>query len=142
MVTWFYFQNNYSVVRQGAPGAGEVRQAHLFSRERCPGNGFNKLSRYAMLWTARHRWPKGARFAFNCYRHYAMVLGKMPRGRAKHPVEQRGGDTGVPPVRNPIWTRTVAVGGVSWMRLRCRTAIKLHGAPAVVRQQPGDDRCK
>jgi hypothetical protein len=34
-------------------------------------NGFNKLSCYAMLWTARHRWPKSARFAFNCYRHYA-----------------------------------------------------------------------
>jgi hypothetical protein len=32
-------------------------------------NGFNELSRYAMLWTARHRWPKGTRFAFNCYRH-------------------------------------------------------------------------
>jgi hypothetical protein len=37
-------------------------------------NGFNKLSCYAMLWTARHRWPKGARFAFNCYRHYARCL--------------------------------------------------------------------
>ncbi len=23
-------------------------------------NGFNKLSRYAMLWTARQHWPKGA----------------------------------------------------------------------------------
>ena len=34
-------------------------------------NGFNELSRYAMLWTARHRWPKGARFSFNCYKHYA-----------------------------------------------------------------------
>ena len=28
-------------------------------------NGFNKLSRLAMLWTVRHRWPAGARFAFN-----------------------------------------------------------------------------
>ena len=28
-------------------------------------NGFNKLSRLAMLWTVRHRWPTGARFAFN-----------------------------------------------------------------------------
>ncbi len=28
-------------------------------------NGFNELSPYLMLWTARHRWPKGARFAFN-----------------------------------------------------------------------------
>ena len=28
-------------------------------------NGFNELSRLAMLWTVRHRWPDGARFAFN-----------------------------------------------------------------------------
>ena len=28
-------------------------------------NGFNKLSRLAMLWTVRRRWPAGARFAFN-----------------------------------------------------------------------------
>ena len=28
-------------------------------------NGFNELSRLAMLWTVRHRWPTGARFAFN-----------------------------------------------------------------------------
>ena len=28
-------------------------------------NGFNELSRLAMLWTVRHRWPAGARFAFN-----------------------------------------------------------------------------
>ena len=30
-------------------------------------NGFNELSRLAMLWTVRHRWPTGASFAFNCY---------------------------------------------------------------------------
>ena len=28
-------------------------------------NGFNKLSRLAMLWTVQHRWPAEARFAFN-----------------------------------------------------------------------------
>ena len=28
-------------------------------------NGFNELSRLAMLWTVRHRWPAGAIFAFN-----------------------------------------------------------------------------
>ena len=28
-------------------------------------NGFNELSRLAMLWTVRYRWPAGARFAFN-----------------------------------------------------------------------------
>ena len=28
-------------------------------------NGFNKLSRFEMLWNVRHTWPEGARFAFN-----------------------------------------------------------------------------
>ena len=28
-------------------------------------NGFNELIRLAMLWTVWHRWPVGARFAFN-----------------------------------------------------------------------------
>ena len=28
-------------------------------------NRFNKLSRLAMLWTLRHVWPAGVRFAFN-----------------------------------------------------------------------------
>ncbi len=34
-------------------------------------NGFNKLPQNVMLWTARHHWPKGAQYVFNCYRHYA-----------------------------------------------------------------------
>ena len=37
-------------------------------------NAFNKLSRLTMLWTVRHRWPAGARFAFNFYRHWAQLL--------------------------------------------------------------------
>jgi hypothetical protein len=32
-------------------------------------NGFNELGRKTMLWTVRHTWAAGARFAFNCYRH-------------------------------------------------------------------------
>ena len=32
-------------------------------------NGFNEMSRLSMLWTVRHSWPAGARFALNCYRH-------------------------------------------------------------------------
>ena len=28
-------------------------------------NGLYKLSRLAILWTVRHRWPAGMRFAFN-----------------------------------------------------------------------------
>ena len=31
-----------------------------------------------MLWTVRHRWPDGARFAFNCYKHWAQLLLRQP----------------------------------------------------------------
>ena len=41
-------------------------------------NGFNNLSRLEMLWTVRHRWPAGARFAFNCYKHWAQLLLRQP----------------------------------------------------------------
>ncbi len=37
-------------------------------------NGFNELGRRAMLWTVRHRWASGARFAFNCYRHASKLI--------------------------------------------------------------------
>ena len=40
--------------------------------------GFNKLSRLKMLWTVRHRWPAGARFAFNFYKHWAQLLLRQP----------------------------------------------------------------
>ena len=32
-----------------------------------------------MLWTVRHRWPTGDRFAFNFYRHWAQLLLYQPR---------------------------------------------------------------
>ena len=45
-------------------------------------NGFNELIRLAMLWTVRHRWPVGTRFAFNCYKHWSQLLlrqtGELP----------------------------------------------------------------
>ena len=37
-------------------------------------NGFNELSPLEMMWTVRHRWTAGTRFAFNCYRHWAQLL--------------------------------------------------------------------
>ena len=40
--------------------------------------GFNELSRLAMLWTVQHRWPVGARLAFNCYRNWAQILLRQP----------------------------------------------------------------
>ena len=27
-----------------------------------------------MMWNLQHRWPAGARFVFNCYRHWAQLL--------------------------------------------------------------------
>ena len=44
-------------------------------------NGFNELSRLAMLWTVRHCWPAGAIFAFNCYKHWAQLLLRQPGSR-------------------------------------------------------------
>jgi hypothetical protein len=37
-------------------------------------NRLNELARRAMLWTVRHRWAAGARFAFNCYRNSAQLI--------------------------------------------------------------------
>jgi hypothetical protein len=37
-------------------------------------NRFNELSQKDMLWTARHRWCNGARFAFNCYQHAGLLI--------------------------------------------------------------------
>ena len=40
------------------------------------------LRSLSMLWTMRHRWPAGFRFAFNCYKHWAQLLlchpGELP----------------------------------------------------------------
>ena len=44
-------------------------------------NGFNELSHLAMLWTVRHLWPAGARFAFNLYRHCAQLFLRQPGSR-------------------------------------------------------------
>ena len=37
-------------------------------------NGFSDMSRLKMMWTVRHHWPAGARFAFNCYSNWAQLL--------------------------------------------------------------------
>ena len=45
-------------------------------------NGFNELSRLAMLWTVRHRWLAESRFAFNYYKPLMKLLlrqlGELP----------------------------------------------------------------
>ena len=41
-------------------------------------NGFNNLSHLAILWTVRHIWPAGERFAFNFYRRWEQLLLRQP----------------------------------------------------------------
>ena len=43
-------------------------------------NAFNEGNRIAFLWTVRHRWPAGAKFTFNCYRHWAQLLVRSEDG--------------------------------------------------------------
>jgi hypothetical protein len=45
-------------------------------------NAFNEGNRIAMFWTLRHEWPSGARFAFNCYRHWAILVVRGENGYA------------------------------------------------------------
>ena len=44
-------------------------------------NGFNKVNRYLMLWTAAHCWTKASRFAFNRYRHQNVVFVRNQPGK-------------------------------------------------------------
>ena len=46
-------------------------------------NAFNEMDRSLMLWTIRHEWPQGARFTFNCYRHWAILF---VRGQDGHGI--------------------------------------------------------
>ena len=59
-------------------------------------NGFNELSRKAMLWTVRHRWSRGARFSFNCYRHFSRLLLRRPGGQAEIILSEEGVTQGDP----------------------------------------------
>jgi hypothetical protein len=36
-------------------------------------NAFNEQNRIKMLWAVRHEWLSGARFVFNCYKHWAVL---------------------------------------------------------------------
>ena len=59
------------------PHAPEDPDVHFLSDAR---NGFNELSRMAMLWEVRHRWPAGSRFAYNLYRHECRLVLRGPPG--------------------------------------------------------------
>jgi hypothetical protein len=59
-------------------------------------NGFNELSRKAMLWTARHRWANGARFSLNCYRHASMLILRRQGGSCEVLLSREGVTQGDP----------------------------------------------
>jgi hypothetical protein len=46
-------------------------------------NAFNEQNRIKMLWAVGHKWPSGARFLLNCYKHWAVL---MLRGNHGHSV--------------------------------------------------------
>jgi hypothetical protein len=37
-------------------------------------NAFNEQYQIEMLWAVQHEWPSGARFVFNCYKHWAVLV--------------------------------------------------------------------
>jgi hypothetical protein len=59
-------------------------------------NGFNELQRKAMLWTVRHLWPSGARMAFNCYRHAAILVLRGKNGHCEFLLSCEGVTQGDP----------------------------------------------
>jgi hypothetical protein len=59
-------------------------------------NAFNEGNRMAMLWTVRHRWPSGARFTFNCYRHWAILIVRAQDGLAIFLFSKEGVTQGDP----------------------------------------------
>jgi hypothetical protein len=52
-------------------------------------NAFNEQNQIAMLWAVRHEWPSGARFTFNCYKHWSslMIHGNNSTGVVLHSKE-------------------------------------------------------
>ena len=55
-------------------------------------NRFKEMIRLAILWTVRHRFLAGARFAFNCYTHWAQLLLRHP-GKLTLTIPSREGVT-------------------------------------------------
>ena len=78
---------------QAPPASGPDHEAVLMVDAY---NGFNELSRKAMLWTVRHRWASGSRLVFNCYRHAAMLVLRRRTGPAETILSQEGVTQGDP----------------------------------------------
>ena len=53
-------------------------------------NAFNRLNRTAMLWTVRHECPTLARYAFNTYRHWSLLVIRGTDGTATFLYSKEG----------------------------------------------------
>ena len=60
-----------------------------------------------MLWTVQHHCPAGARFAFNCYRHWAQLLLRQP-GELPVTILSREGVTQCDPIDMVFYGITLA----------------------------------
>ena len=47
-------------------------------------NAFNEENWTALLWAVWHKWPSGAQFTFNCYRHWDTLVVWDIRDRSGH----------------------------------------------------------
>ena len=59
-------------------------------------NAFNEGNRIVMFWTISHKWPSSARFAFNCYRHWVIVVVRGENGLAIFIFSKEGVTQGDP----------------------------------------------
>jgi hypothetical protein len=59
-------------------------------------NGFNELGCKGALWTVRHLWTGGSRFAFNCYRHAAQLILRKKGASCEVLLSQEGVTQGDP----------------------------------------------
>jgi hypothetical protein len=49
-----------------------------------------------MLWAVRHEWPPGGKFAFNCYKHWAVLVLRGNDGQAIFIFSKEGVTQGDP----------------------------------------------
>jgi hypothetical protein len=59
-------------------------------------NAFNEQNRTGMLWTVRHKWLSGARFVFNCYKHWATLVIRKNNGTGAFLYSKEGVTQGDP----------------------------------------------
>jgi hypothetical protein len=59
-------------------------------------NAFNEQNRIKMLWAVRQEWPSGARFVFNCYKHWVVLVLRGNDGHAVFIFSKEGVTQGDP----------------------------------------------